>query len=95
MEFKRIEEKINDLEWNDRNDLLTENGKELLTELKQALALLSVGKSVKEKHTPTFNEYLQTDFVRIKPNQYKCIYTKIVYSRDSAFKKWKNETNQP
>jgi len=48
MEFKRIEEKINDLEWNDRSDLLTENGKELLTELKQALVLLSVVKSLKE-----------------------------------------------
>ena len=57
------------------------------------LILPVVGKSVKEKNIPTFKEHLEINFVRTKESRYKCIYTKIVYSRDEAFKNYKRAFN--
>ena len=43
MEFKRIREKIEELEYHKNNDSITDKGSELLAELKQALQLRQGG----------------------------------------------------
>ena len=45
MEFKRIREKIEELEYHKNNDSITDKGSELLAELKQALQLQQGGVS--------------------------------------------------
>ncbi|MFZ2432511.1 MAG: hypothetical protein WAW57_15335 [Lutibacter sp.] len=75
--------------WNDYYKDGDKTSDEIIAELEadiKALILPVVGKSVKEKRIPTFKEYLEMHFVKTEESRYKCIYTKIVYSRDSAFK---------